>query len=234
MNFISGRPNSNLVTASFEVSKVIAQRGKPLSDRDYIKEAWLECTPFLFDNFLEKEKIIQRIKNLSLSRKTIKDRILKLESDTTKQLRQDLSSCKYFSICIDKSTDITLSARLAMFSRFCKGDEICEEMLALVTLPERTTGAEICKAAINEFSSRQIDISEVVSITTDGAPSMVGEKAGFVSFFTKEVGHPVIGDRFSLHHTRRGSMCRSWPEGTSGSDANSYQSCELHLYSGIT
>ena len=71
MNF-SGRWSSNLVAASFEVSKVIAQHGKPLSDGDYIKEGWLECAQFHFDNFSEKEKIIQRIKDLSLSRKTVK------------------------------------------------------------------------------------------------------------------------------------------------------------------
>ena len=82
MNFISGRSSSNSVAASFEFSKVIAQHGKPLSGGDYIKKAWLECAPFLFDKFLEKEKIIQRIKDLSLSRKTIKNRIFKLESDT--------------------------------------------------------------------------------------------------------------------------------------------------------
>ena len=71
--------------------------------------------------------------------------ILKLESDTTKLLTQNLSSCKFFSVCIDESTDITSSARLAIFSRFCKGDQLCEKMVALLTLPERTTGAEICK-----------------------------------------------------------------------------------------
>jgi len=63
MNFILGRSSSNLVAASFEVSKVIAQHGKPLSDGDYIKEAWLECASFLFDNFSEKEKIIPRMKD---------------------------------------------------------------------------------------------------------------------------------------------------------------------------
>ena len=93
MSFNSSRSNSNLVAASFEASKVIAQHGKPLRDRDYTKEAWLECAPFLFDNFSEKEKIIQRIEDLSLSRKTVKERILKMESDPAKQLTQDLSSC---------------------------------------------------------------------------------------------------------------------------------------------
>ena len=71
MNFISGRFSSNLVAASFKLSKVITQHRKPLSDGDYIKEAWLEGAPFLFDNFSEKEKIIQRIKDLSLSRKAV-------------------------------------------------------------------------------------------------------------------------------------------------------------------
>ena len=130
---------------------------------------------------------------MSLIRKTVKDMILKLEIDTTKQLTQDLFSCKFFSIYIDESTDITSLARLAIFSRFCKGDELCEEMVALPTLPERTTRAEICKAVINEFCSRQIDISKVLFVATDGAPSMTDEKAGFVSPFTKEVGLSVIG-----------------------------------------
>ena len=199
MNFISGRSNSNLVATSFKVSNVIAQHGKPLSDEDYVKEVWLECTSFVFDNFSEKEKMIQRIKNLSLSRKTVKDRILKLESDTTKQLTQDLSSCKFFSICIDESTNITSLARLEIFSQFGKGDELCEEMVALPTLPERTTGPEIWKAVINEFFFRQIDISKVLSVTTDGAPSMTDEKAGFVNLFTKEIGHAVIGFCFIIH-----------------------------------
>ena len=192
MNFVSGRSSSNVVAASFGVLKVIAQHGKPLSDRDYIKKAWLECAPSLVD------EIIQRIKDFSPNRKIVKDRIRKLESDTAKQLTQDLSSCKFFSVCIDKSTDITSSARLALFSPFCKGNELCEEIVTFLTLPECTTGAEICKTVIKEFCFRQIDISKVVSVTSNGAPNMAGEKAGFVSLFTKEVGHAVIG----FHCTR--------------------------------
>ena len=33
---------SNLVAASFEVSKIIAKHGKPFSDGDYIKDSWQE------------------------------------------------------------------------------------------------------------------------------------------------------------------------------------------------
>ena len=52
---------SNLVAASFEVSKIIARHGKPFSDGDYIKESWLECASYLFEDFKNKDKIIQRI-----------------------------------------------------------------------------------------------------------------------------------------------------------------------------
>ena len=200
INFISGRSSSILVAANFEVSKVIVQHRKPLSDGGYIKKAWLELASLLFDNFSEKEKIIQRIKHLSLSRKTIKERILKLENDSTKQLTQDLSSCKFFSICIDESIDITSSIRLTIFFRFCKGDELCEEIVGCSSkLPKRTTVAEICKAVVNEFCFLQIDIPKLVSVTTNGAPSMTGEKAGFVNLFTKKVGYEVIGFHYIIH-----------------------------------
>ena len=56
MNFISGRSSSNLVAASVELSKVIAQHGNPLCDGEIIskKLGWSEHH-FFFDNFLEKE-----------------------------------------------------------------------------------------------------------------------------------------------------------------------------------
>ncbi|KAL7634403.1 UNVERIFIED_CONTAM: hypothetical protein RMT77_014780 [Armadillidium vulgare] len=198
-NFVPDKPSCNLVAASFEIAKVIAKHGKSLSDGEYIKKYWLECAPLLFADFSEKEKIIQRIKDLSVSRKTVKDKILKLEKNTSEQLTKDLSSCKFFSICVDQSTDITSSARLAIFSRFCRGDEVCEEMVSLVTLPERTTGGEIYKTVVNELSTRQIDISKIVSVTTDGAPSMIGEGVGFVNLFEKDVGHTLIGFHCILH-----------------------------------
>ena len=78
-------------------------------------------------------------------------------------------------------------------------DELCKEIVAFLTLPDRTTGAEICKAVINGFCSRKINISKVVFVTTECAPSMTCVKAGFVSLFTKEVGHAVIGFYCIIH-----------------------------------
>ncbi|KAK1341485.1 hypothetical protein QTO34_017896 [Cnephaeus nilssonii] len=44
-----------------------------------------------------------------------------------------------------------------------------------------------------------IDISKVVSVTTDGAPNMVGKKVGFVKLFTEAIGHPIVPFHCIIH-----------------------------------
>jgi len=199
-NFVKfTQSSSNLVAASFEISKIIAKHGKPLSDGDYIKESLLECAPSLFDDFSNKDKIIQRIKDMPISRNTVKERIMKLESNVKDQLKTDLSICHTFSICLDESTDVTSSARLAIIARYPRGDEIREELIALANLPGTTTGMDICKCVVKELSDKNIDLKKIVSVTTDGAPSMTGKDAGFINLFTKEVGHSLLGFHCIVH-----------------------------------
>jgi len=72
----------------------------------------LETAPFLFEDFFNKDKIIQRIKDLPITRNTVKARILKIAENITNQQFSDFKLCNLFSICLDESTDITGSARL--------------------------------------------------------------------------------------------------------------------------
>lgn len=106
---------------------------------------------------------------------------------------------KFLSFCFDESTDVTSSARLAIITQFCRGDEICKELVNLVTLPEHATGAEICKAIVNKLSNQQIDLSKIVSVTPDGVPSITGREAGFVNLFAKYVGHPLVAFHCIIH-----------------------------------
>ncbi|GFS68645.1 general transcription factor II-I repeat domain-containing protein 2A [Trichonephila clavipes] len=76
-------------------------------------------TVALFDDFDNKDKIIQRIKDVPQSRNTMKDRILKLVENVTDQQKNDIK-------CLDKSIAITKSARLAAFARYCVGNIIKE------------------------------------------------------------------------------------------------------------
>ncbi|GFT11678.1 general transcription factor II-I repeat domain-containing protein 2A [Trichonephila clavipes] len=64
--------NCHTSAASYSAANAIARHGKLFQEGEFLKEAWLACAPSLFDN---KGKVIQRIKDVSLSRNTMKDRI---------------------------------------------------------------------------------------------------------------------------------------------------------------
>ncbi|VVC24466.1 Hypothetical protein CINCED_3A013459 [Cinara cedri] len=92
--------NSNIVAASFAVSNVFVKRGEPFCDGEYIKDLMLETAPVSY----------LRIKNLPITRNTIKDRILKIAENITNQQFANFKLCNVFSICLDESTNITGSA----------------------------------------------------------------------------------------------------------------------------
>ncbi|GFV15962.1 general transcription factor II-I repeat domain-containing protein 2A [Trichonephila clavipes] len=60
-----------------------------------------------FDDFDNKDKIIQRIKDVPRSRNTMKDRILKLAENVTDQQKNDINSAPFISLCLDESIDIS-------------------------------------------------------------------------------------------------------------------------------
>lgn len=185
--------------ASFSAANIIAQHGKPLNEGEFLKEAWLACAPSLFDDFENKDKIIQRIKDIPLSRNTIKDRVLRLAENVSEQQKNDIKSSPFISLCLDESTDVTKSARLAVFARYCVANDVKEELIALTSLPTTTKGTDICSAVKNSLAEKEIDLSKIVSITTDAAPSMVGKKNGFISTFQTHIGHPILEFHCIIH-----------------------------------
>ncbi|GFS47164.1 uncharacterized protein TNCV_2053361 [Trichonephila clavipes] len=114
--------------------------------------------PSLFDDFDNKDKIIQRIKDVPLSRNTMKDRILKLAENVTDQQKNDINSAPFISLCLDESIDTTKSARLAVFSRYCVGNIIKEELIAITSLLTTTKGTDICTAVRNSLAEKEIDL----------------------------------------------------------------------------
>ncbi|GFW21417.1 general transcription factor II-I repeat domain-containing protein 2A [Trichonephila clavipes] len=100
-----------------------------------------------FDN---KDKIIQHIKHIPLSRNTIKGRILKQEENVTDQQKKDINSTSFISLCLDESIDITKPARLAVFARYWVGNVIKEELIAITSLLTTTKCTDICTTALNK------------------------------------------------------------------------------------
>ncbi|GFV49867.1 general transcription factor II-I repeat domain-containing protein 2A [Trichonephila clavipes] len=183
--------NCHTSAASYSAANAIARHGKPFQEGEFLKEAWLACVPSLLMIF-DKDKIIQRIKDVPLSRNTMKDIILKLAENVTDQQKNDVNSAPFISLCLDENIDINKSARLAVFARYCVGNIIKEELIAITSLLITTKGTDICTAVRNSLAEKEIDLKRIVSVTTDGAPNMVGKKNGFISLFKTDVGHSIL------------------------------------------
>lgn len=53
------------------------------------------------------------------------------------------------AICLDETTDIKSSNRLAIIANFPKENKTHEELLNLTNIPERTTGID-CEVVVND------------------------------------------------------------------------------------
>ncbi|GFU11682.1 general transcription factor II-I repeat domain-containing protein 2A [Trichonephila clavipes] len=153
--------NCHTSAASYSAANAIARHGKTFQEAEFLKEAWLACAPSLFDDFHNKNKIIQRIKDVALSRNTMKDRILKLtENVTDQQKKNGINSIPFISLCLDESIDITKSACLAVFARYCVGNIIKEELIAITSLLTTTKSTDICTAVRNSLAEKEIDLKK--------------------------------------------------------------------------
>ncbi|GFX18108.1 uncharacterized protein TNCV_1577871 [Trichonephila clavipes] len=98
----------------------------------------------------------------------MKDRILKLtENVTDQQKKKDINSAPFILLCLDESIDITKSACLAVFARYCVGNIIKEELITITSLLITTKGTDICTAVRNSLAEKEIDLKKIVSVTTD-------------------------------------------------------------------
>ena len=73
----------------------------------------------------------------------MKARILDMADNVSHQQNKDLSSCNFLSICLNESTDITGSARLAIFGRYLVNDTIREELISFASLETTTKGSPV-------------------------------------------------------------------------------------------
>ncbi|MBN3287199.1 GTD2A protein, partial [Polyodon spathula] len=113
---------------------------------EYIKSAMLASAGSLFHDLTNKDKIVQCITDMPLSRNTVKDRILHMAEDVSQQLTTELQKSELYSLCLDESTDVSNHARLAVIVRYAACENMREELVKLLSLPGRTTGNDIFNA----------------------------------------------------------------------------------------
>lgn len=183
------------VKASYLIASELVQASKPFSDGELIKKCMLKAAEVVCP---EKQAAFA---NISLSRNTIADRVEDLSRNLTAQMNDKIKSFVAFSVAIDESTDVTDVAQLCIFIRGVdKTLAVTEELLELVPMQDTTTANDIFSALVTALDRVGVDWSRAVSLATDGAPSMVGRKAGVATKFREKVQAANGGQDFWTFH----------------------------------
>ena len=167
--------NEDSVRASFAISEMIAKSSRPFTEGLFIKECLLKASDILCPG---KKKLFEGI---SLSPNTVANRITDLAANVEKQLIETIKDFEAFSIALDESTDVSDSAQCAVFIRGVDSSlNLTEEFLDLIPLKGTTTGSDIFQALEKCIEKYGLPWDKLVSLATDGAPSMCSQNVGVV------------------------------------------------------
>uniref|UniRef100_A0A8D2J826 Uncharacterized protein n=1 Tax=Varanus komodoensis TaxID=61221 RepID=A0A8D2J826_VARKO len=192
------KPANSTTYATFVAAQEIDRHGKPFTDGDFIKESFIKISEHLFLDFKNKSEIVQKIRDMPLSAKTVKDRTIQMAENITRQQIKDINSAVVYSIACDESKDKGDIEHIALFCRYVNSDGPQEEMIELIPLKGQTQGEDICEAVLDYLSTKEINTTHLVSVATDGAPSMTAQK-GFVALLQESLGRKLLTFHCILH-----------------------------------
>ena len=119
----------------------------------------------------------------------------------------DISSWDLLSICLDESTDVTGSVRLAIFGRYLVGNIIKEELINLSSLETTTRGINICNAVVKERAERKLDLSKIVSVSTEACLQYDQKREWLYQFIY--TAYWAFDFELSLHYTSASVTCKN-------------------------
>ena len=187
--------------ASFRVSHVIVKNMKSFQEGEMVKEAFVEAAESLFGDFKNKAEIMSSIKALQLSRHTVTRRCESMAEDVTQQMWKDIGDCECFSLQLDESTDLSDTAQVCIYVRMVFSDMSAkEELLTVIPLKEHARGEDIFQSFKNVIDTTQLPLYKLVSITTDGAPAMVGRVNGFIAKCRQDDAFPDFVNYHCIIH----------------------------------
>ncbi|OCT57256.1 hypothetical protein XELAEV_18003767mg, partial [Xenopus laevis] len=167
--------------ASFKVAHVLARKKKLYEDREIVKDAMVTVAHTLFQDFKNKSDIMSAIQDLQLSGNTITRRTEAMSDDICHQMKRDVQ-CDFDSLQFDESIYVVDTAHLNIFIQMVfKNASIKKDLFAVISLKGKTRGKDIYQAFKAYVQQLNVPLHKLVSITTDGAPAMIGSKLGFIS-----------------------------------------------------
>jgi len=187
------------VKASYLLAYRIAKNNKPhtIGENLILPAAISICTEIL------GKEAANKLKTIPASNNTVQRRIVDISENIEQQLLNRLSSKPIFlfSIQLDESTDVQNKAILSVFIRYYYDENIHEDFLYCNSLSTTTTGEDIYSSLDNFFIENNIQWTNCVGVTTDGAASMTDKHVGVVRRI-KEVAPDAEWTHCMLHRKK--------------------------------
>ncbi|KAF2362566.1 protein of unknown function DUF4371, partial [Trinorchestia longiramus] len=122
----------------------------------------------------------RKLIKISLSDNTVKRRIDELSEDIKEQVLDKIKAFRFFAIQCDESTDVAYLCQLLVYSRFVDEGSVKEEILFSAALETTAKAIDVFSKVDEFFQEQDLSWEKLVGVCTDGAPSMIGSRSGFV------------------------------------------------------
>ena len=131
--------------ASLKISWRLGKHMKPFKDAEIVKECMVDAMESIIENPAVRDKVLTKVKGISLSNDTATIRSEKLSGAVMNELIQRLKEADCLSLAVDESTDKTNDAQLLVYTyvRHHWNKSYHKDVLGLQTMKGRITGADI-------------------------------------------------------------------------------------------
>ncbi|KAL4100860.1 hypothetical protein QTP88_020889 [Uroleucon formosanum] len=131
--------NELITKASYQVTEILAQKMKPFSDAEIVKECVVTVCKTLFSHLPNSKQILDEVSKLQLSDLTCMRRSQDLAANIALNITDELQQSKYFSLALDSSTDITSISQLLLFVKYVSKDCVVKEnFLGMIPMTGQT------------------------------------------------------------------------------------------------
>ena len=144
------------------------------------------------------EGAARKLDDISVSNGTASRRINEISLNIKEEVVDEIKKSRLFAIQLDESTDVSQFSQLLGFVRYVHEGSFKEEFLFCKPLKLNTRAEDVLEAVNDSFNENGLDRDNLVGITTDGAPIMLGSRSGFQTL-VKQRAPLAIGVHCFIH-----------------------------------
>uniref|UniRef100_K7FCM8 DUF4371 domain-containing protein n=1 Tax=Pelodiscus sinensis TaxID=13735 RepID=K7FCM8_PELSI len=126
------------------------------------------------------------------------DTVLRRINNICEQVVDEIKKSPLFAMQLDESTNVALCSQLLVFARYMVEGDFKDEFLFCKTLDTTTKAQDVMEIVNNFFEVHGLDWVNLVGVTTDGAPAMLGSRLGFQTL-VKQCAPMVTGVHCFIH-----------------------------------